>query len=80
MKIYHFGAEDAPVLLLLPGTCCHWKSNFGAVIPLLADSFRVFSKNDITPPSFCLSFTMQYFLPDAPTAPDDRPAIPRAES
>ena len=40
MKIYHFGAEDAPVLLLLPGTCCHWKSNFGAVIPLLADSFR----------------------------------------
>ena len=41
MKIYHFGAEDAPVLLLLPGTCCHWKSNFGAVIPLLTDSFRV---------------------------------------
>ena len=41
MKIYHFGAENAPVLLLLPGTCCHWKSNFGAVIPLLADSFRV---------------------------------------
>ena len=41
MKIYPFGAEDAPVLLLLPGTCCHWKSNFGAVIPLLADSFRV---------------------------------------
>ncbi len=41
MKIYHFGAEDAPALLLLPGTCCHWKGNFGAVIPLLADSFRV---------------------------------------
>ena len=41
MKIYTFGAADAPVLLLLPGTCCHWKSNFGAVIPLLADSFRV---------------------------------------
>ena len=37
MKIYYFGAEDAPVLLLLPGTCCHWKSNFGAVIPLLAE-------------------------------------------
>ena len=40
MKIYTFGAEDAPVLLLLPGTCCHWKSNFGAMIPLLADSFE----------------------------------------
>ena len=45
MKIYTFGAEDAPVLLLLPGTCCHWKSNFGAVIPLLADSFRVLCVN-----------------------------------
>ena len=43
MKIYYFDAEDAPVLLLLPGTCCHWKSNFGEVIPLLADSFRVLS-------------------------------------
>ena len=32
MKIYHFGAEDAPVLLLLPGTCCHWKSNFFYVV------------------------------------------------
>ena len=41
MKIYPFGAKDAPVLLLLTGTCCHWKSNFGAVIPLLTDSFRV---------------------------------------
>ena len=90
MKIYTFGAEDAPVLLLLPGTCCHWKSNFGAVIPLLTDSFRVlcpkfimatmifpprpaglrvFSKKDITPPSFCFPFIMQCFLLDAPTVP-----------
>lgn len=41
MKFYSFGAENAPVLLLLPGTCCHWRGNFGAVIPLLADSYRV---------------------------------------
>ena len=41
MKIYAFGAENAPVILLLPGTCCHWKGNFGKVIPLLANSFRV---------------------------------------
>ena len=34
MKIYSFGAETAPVILLLPGICCHWKSNFGKVIPL----------------------------------------------
>ena len=41
MKIYSFGAENAPVILLLPGTCCHWKGNFEKVIPLLADSYRV---------------------------------------
>ena len=41
MKVYSFGAENAPVILLLPGTCCHWKSNFGHVIPLLAQDYRV---------------------------------------
>ena len=41
MKIYSFGDENAPVILLLPGTCCHWKDNFGKVIPLLADACRV---------------------------------------
>ena len=41
MKIYSFGAENAPIVLLLPGTCCHWKSNFGQVIPLLTEDFRV---------------------------------------
>ena len=41
MKVYPFGAESAPVILLLPGTCCHWQGNFGKVIPLLAESYRV---------------------------------------
>lgn len=41
MKVYEFGAETAPVILLLPGTCCHWKSSFGQVIPLLQRDFRV---------------------------------------
>lgn len=41
MKIYTFGEKDAPVILLLPGTCCHWKSNFGHVIPLLQTDYRV---------------------------------------
>ena len=27
--------------MLLPGTCCHWKSNFGGVIPLLTDRYYV---------------------------------------
>ena len=41
MKVYTFGNQDAPVIVLLPGTCCHWKSNFGEVIPLLSTDFRV---------------------------------------
>lgn len=41
MKLYTFGREDAPTILLLPGTCCHWKSNFDHVIPLLEKDFRV---------------------------------------
>ncbi len=41
MKIYAFGKETAPIILLLPGTCCHWKGNFKQVIPLLETDFRV---------------------------------------
>lgn len=41
MKVYAFGLETAPVILLLPGTCCDWRGNFGKVIPLLADTCRV---------------------------------------
>lgn len=41
MKFYSFGDVTAPVIMLLPGTCCHWKSNFGKVIPLLADTCHV---------------------------------------
>lgn len=41
MKVYPFGKENAPTILLLPGTCCHWKGNFGHVIPLLAREYRV---------------------------------------
>ena len=41
MRCYEFGEKTAPVILLLPGTCCHWKLNFGEVIPLLMAYFRV---------------------------------------
>ena len=37
MIFYEFGDKNAPVILLLPGTCCHWKRNFGEVIPLAPD-------------------------------------------
>lgn len=41
MKFYHFGEKNNSVILLLPGTCCHWEANFGAVIPLLEPNFHV---------------------------------------
>lgn len=41
MKFYFFGQREKPVLFLLPGTCCHWRRNFGAVIPLLERNFYV---------------------------------------
>ena len=30
MKIYEFGENNKPVILLLPGTCCHWKAKIRA--------------------------------------------------
>jgi pimeloyl-ACP methyl ester carboxylesterase len=41
MKFYEFGDLDKPIIILLPGTCCHWKANFENVIPYLAKHFRV---------------------------------------
>ena len=41
MKFFSFGEPQNPVILLLPGTCCHWKLNFGEVIPYLERHFHV---------------------------------------
>ena len=41
MRFYEFGEQGAPTILLLPGTCCHWKRNFGEVIPLLEKNLRI---------------------------------------
>ncbi len=41
MKVYTFGQQSNPAILLLPGTCCHWKGNFGHVIPLLESDYQV---------------------------------------
>lgn len=55
MKVYSFGDEKSPAIMLLPGTCCDWHGNFGAVIPLLQSDYRVlcvsydgFDKNENT--------------------------------
>jgi len=41
MKVYPFGSENNPTILLLPGTFCHWRANFGPVIALLERDFHV---------------------------------------
>lgn len=41
MTVHEFGDETKPAIMLLPGTCCYWKTNFGEVIPLLQEKFRV---------------------------------------
>ena len=41
MTVYEFGDETKPAIMLLPGACCNWKTNIGAVIPRLTEKFRV---------------------------------------
>lgn len=41
MKIHEFGDRNNPVIVLLPGTMCYWKGNFGGVIDMLAKDFFV---------------------------------------
>ena len=40
MTVYEFGDETKPAIMLLPRTC-YWKTNFGEVIPLFQEKFRV---------------------------------------
>lgn len=39
MKIYEFGDDTKPVIMLFPGTCCYWKTNFGHVLEGLQEHF-----------------------------------------
>lgn len=41
LKFYEFGQKENPTIMLLPGTCCHWKNNFSQVIDLLQKNFYV---------------------------------------
>ena len=39
MKVYEFGDTDKPGIMLFPGTCCYWKTNFGHVLENLQKHF-----------------------------------------
>ena len=39
MKVYEFGDDTKPVIMLFPGTCCYWKTNFGHVLEGLQEHF-----------------------------------------
>ena len=41
MKVYEFGDKNKPVIMLLPGTMCYRKGNFGGVIAGLSEDFLV---------------------------------------
>ncbi|MCD7949592.1 MAG: hypothetical protein LUG12_04945 [Erysipelotrichaceae bacterium] len=41
MKVYQFGDQNNKSIMLIPGTCCHWKRTFGEVIPLLEKNYHV---------------------------------------
>ncbi len=41
MTIHEYGKKENPVLLLLPGTVCHWKGNYDGVVDKLAEDFLV---------------------------------------
>lgn len=43
MKFCEFGERTAPVILLLPGTCCHWKMNFVSKDSARADGKETYS-------------------------------------
>ncbi len=41
MKFYTFGDFEKPVLMIFPGTCCHWQCNAQTLIPLLEPDFQI---------------------------------------
>ena len=41
MTVHEFGEKENPVIMLLPGTMCYWKGNFGTVIDRLKEKFFV---------------------------------------
>lgn len=45
MEYKEFGVENHKTLLLLPGTCCNYQTNFGAVLEPLASKYHLICVN-----------------------------------
>ena len=41
MKVYKLGDSSKPTIMLFPGTCCYWKTNFGHVFENLQKYFYI---------------------------------------
>ena len=44
MKFEEFGTENEKTMMLLPGTCCDWQTNFGNVLSALSGRYAGFVK------------------------------------
>ncbi len=45
MKYEEIGNMAGKTLMLLPGTCCDWQTNFGAVLPELSEKYHLICVN-----------------------------------
>ncbi|WP_243143546.1 alpha/beta fold hydrolase [Pseudobutyrivibrio xylanivorans] len=45
MQFEEIGNMSGKTLMLLPGTCCDWQTNFGTVIPELAEKYHLICVN-----------------------------------
>ena len=45
MTFEEFGAQNGKTMLLLPGTCCDWQTNFGNVLSDLSEKYHLICVN-----------------------------------
>ena len=45
MTFDEMGQKDGKTMMLLPGTCCDWQTNFGNVIPKLSEKYHLICVN-----------------------------------
>ena len=45
MEFVEKGNEKGKTIMLLPGTCCNWQTNFAKVIPKLSEKYYLICVN-----------------------------------